>query len=109
MQFVYSASSKQKHSSVKKGTKYVMSYIGLQSLKSVPYCGMVSINPNWHEGGHFPHPCLFWIKFSQLSFFYQNFLEVKIAINRVNLTKLPNSLNLIKNAPRLKMIFFLLS
>jgi hypothetical protein len=26
-----------------------------------------SFNPNWHEGGHFPHPCPFWIKFCQLN------------------------------------------
>ena len=48
-----------------------------------------SVNPNWHEGGHFPHPCLFWILVCQLSFFIKNFqfvLEVKIDINRVNLT-----------------------
>jgi hypothetical protein len=31
VQFVYSASSKQKHSSVKKGTKYVMSYWSSES------------------------------------------------------------------------------
>ena len=31
-----------------------------------------SFNPNWHEGGHFPPPCPFWIKFCQLNF-YQKF------------------------------------
>ena len=47
-----------------------------ESLKSLEY-----LNPNWHEGGHFPPPCLFWIRFCQLSF-YQNFSN----INRFDLT-----------------------
>ena len=29
-------------------------------------------NPNWHEAGHFPPPCLFWIRLCQLNF-YQKF------------------------------------
>ena len=29
---------------------------------------LIMINPNWHEGGHFPPPCFFWIRFCQLSF-----------------------------------------
>ena len=46
------------------------------------------VNPNWHEGGHFPPPCPFWIRFCQLNFYqkFPIFLEVKIDINRVNLT-----------------------
>ena len=31
-----------------------------------------SLNPNWHEGGHFPPPGPFWMTFCQLNF-YQKF------------------------------------
>ena len=31
-----------------------------------------SINPNWHEAGHFPPPVFFWIRLCQLNF-YQKF------------------------------------
>ena len=31
-------------------------------------------NPNWHEGGHFPPPYPFWIRFGQLNF-YQKFMN----------------------------------
>ena len=34
--------------------------------------GEMMFNPNWHEAGHFPPPCPFWIKFCQLNF-YQKF------------------------------------
>ena len=46
------------------------------------------VNPNWHEAGHFPPPVLFGSYFVSW-FFTKNFgtfLEVKIDINRVNLT-----------------------
>ena len=50
--------------------------------------GEIMFNPNWHEAGHFPPPCPFWIRFCQLKFYkkFPNFLEVKIDVNRVNLT-----------------------
>ena len=44
-------------------------------------------NPNWHEAGRIYPPYNFWIGFCQ--FFiknFQTFLEVKIEINRDNLT-----------------------
>ena len=46
----------------------------------------VHFNPNWHEG---LSPFTFWIGFCQLKFClnFPNFLEVKIDINRVNLTQ----------------------
>ena len=28
---------------------------------------LVDLNPNWHEVGHFPPPCPFWIRFCQLN------------------------------------------
>ena len=39
-------------------------------------CGN-SINPNWHEGGHFPPPCPFWNRFCQLNF-HQKFPNFNI-------------------------------
>ena len=54
------------------------------------YCYRVvsDINPNWHEGGHFPPPCPFLNQILSTEFIsnFPNFLEVKIDINRVNLT-----------------------
>ena len=50
-------------------------------------CGQ-PLNPNWHEGRHFPPPVLFGPDFVSWIFTknFQTFLEVKIDINRVNLT-----------------------
>ena len=31
----------------------------------------LSIDPNWHETGHFPPACSFWIRFCQLNFFWR--------------------------------------
>ena len=28
----------------------------------------LEINPNWHEAGHFPPPCPFWIKYLAAEF-----------------------------------------
>ena len=44
------------------------------------------INPNWHEAGHFPPPCLFFDQILSAEFLSKTFLEVKIDIHRVNLT-----------------------
>ena len=35
---------------------------------------LLALNLNWREGGHFPPPCPFWIRFCQLNF-YQKFLN----------------------------------
>ena len=43
-----------------------------------------SVHPNWHEGGHFPLPCTFWIWIFIKNL--QTFLEVKIDIKRMKLT-----------------------
>ena len=44
------------------------------------------VNPNWHEGGHFPPPCPFWMRFCQLNFYqkFPTFFVVKIDINLNN-------------------------
>ena len=60
--------------------------LGVSSSKNLNCCLHLS-PPNWHEAGHFP-PCPFWIRFLA-AYFYQNFqsfFEVKIDINRINLT-----------------------
>ena len=48
----------------------------------------IFLDPNWHEGGHFPTPLLFGSEFVSRIFFkkFQTFLEVKIDTNRVTLT-----------------------
>ena len=33
------------------------------------FCFKLEINPNWHEGGHFPPLVLLWIRFRQLNWF----------------------------------------
>jgi hypothetical protein len=48
----------------------------------------MALNPNWHEAGHFPAAVFFGSDFVSSIFtkIFQTFLEVKIDINRVNLT-----------------------
>ena len=47
-----------------------------------------SLNPNWHEEGHFYPLVLFGLNFVSRIFIknFQTFLEVKVDINRVVLT-----------------------
>ena len=52
------------------------------------YWMTAKLNPNWHEAGRIYPPYNNWNGFCQLNFYqnFQTFLEMKIEINRDNLT-----------------------
>ena len=60
---------KEKSLSCRKSFLCPKNKIGL--IHSCIFCSKIYLififNPNWHEAGHFPPPCPFWIRFCQLN------------------------------------------
>ena len=71
-------------------------------------CLIMYLTINWHEAGHFPSPCHFWIRFCQLSFhrLFSNFFGGENWHESGWFDTLSSSLILIKGAPGSKDVHF---